>query len=478
MDHKLYGVCHDRDSGDALIRVPRVLKVSIGLPGGTGMKCPDKHVYIDRAGKWVLQTGSVEDKKRKVLIKTFDTMEQCQSAFLHAEVAERYYPVRLPYFTFTKPGHDGTQWPDWDAIKQHGPLPTAIPVIMVEDDPLSAEYQLWSSSELRCHGNGREAQRLVTMDPEQREAKRAKAEGKRRFPIVDGCATKGCPFYALNLPIDQQKKKGADCKPHGELRFQLTGNLMLGGTAYYVTTGKRSIVNLYSCLEQFKAVTGGRVAGVQMMLVMAPYRTKTPDGKNTTQYAVHLEFRADQAAALRSKLLAATEQFYASGIVPQAPQLGPGAPPAVAPETPIPIEGQPVTEKAAPGEEDFAAETAQAAAFTSEFTSGGDDAAEDFTEHGDGEGTEQVKPIDTIIDPTLAGQMYGAGKAKFGWNRGKTDQEFHDFLASDGGDMDKAKIAFMKHLEMIGTGATVEEPAAKGEAQQSSKIDPPDEYER
>jgi hypothetical protein len=53
--------------------------------------------------------------------------------------------------------------------------------------------------------------------------------------------------------------------------------------------------------------------------------------------------------------------------------------------------------------------------------------------------------------------------------------QFQAFFATEV-ELNKAKLAFMRHLEMIGTGATVEEPTPK---QQPAGAPPKgDEYER
>jgi phage recombination protein Bet len=86
-----------------------------------------------------------------------------------------------------------------------------------------------------------------------------------------------------------------------------------------------------------------------------------------------------------------------------------------------------------------------------------------------------VKPLYEYFDSTLADQVYAADNAKFGRTPPQTDQEFHDFLRTEV-SLGNAKLAFMRHLEMIGTGATVEEPTPK---QQPAGAPPKgDEYER
>lgn len=450
----LYGLTHDRETGAPMVRIPRVLKVSIGVPKG-----PDKHVWIDLEGKWVVETRSQgEGKKRgEATLKTFEKMREARDYYNRAKVPDRPYPIRLAYFTFTKVGHDGSQSPDWSAIEKHGSLPTSIDIVLVEDEPFLAEFQYWNSAELLCHGDGRNAERLVSFGAGLQKqfhaaAELGKKEDKRRFTIKDGCATRECPYYQQNNDVDKPLK-GADCKPHGELRFQLIGNPMLGGTGYYVTTGKRSIRNLFSSLETFRAVTGGRVAGIPMKMVVGPYKTQTPGGRPQTQYAVHLEFRADSAPDLRRKMIAAASEFQSAGIVDRStPLLSlPAGPRSVDPQ------GEPD-----PGND----EAVDARHFVDEFVAGNpsEDERENFEAHGardveeepEGRGDDSVvESADKILNPVLVGEYIAWAKKHRNRSRKDVDEMVTDLLNSGSSKKD---VETQMLRDIASTKGSVSEP--------------------
>ena len=289
----MYGLTHEGDGTPRVIE-PKTTKVGIGLAKGKAI-----HVYLDMAGKWVVMVG--KDPKR------FETKVEAKAFYRQAKpnAPERAYPQRLPYFTFSRIAPTGDHEPDWDAIESHGPLPVEIDLVFTKDEPLAASYQMWGSSERKCEGDGINAMRVISMastDAEKDLADEAERNGEKYFPIVNGCYTRGCPYGK------GQGDKPPACKPHGRLLFQLLNAPRLGGTAYFDTTGWRSISQLFSCISTFKAVTGrgdaanGFVAGIPLKMVLRPYRTQH-NGKATTQYGVALEFRADSAFDLKRQLI-------------------------------------------------------------------------------------------------------------------------------------------------------------------------------
>lgn len=480
IDKPLYGITHDSETGDAIISLPRILKVSIGVPKG-----PDKHVWIDRAGKWQVEIGTRNGNKREKKRHPFETMEEARAFYDRTEAGERPYPISLQYFTFTKSGHSGAQTPDWEAINKHGPLPTSIDIVFIEEGPLDREFQYWNSAELICHGDGKDAERLVSFGPGLQNqyakiAKQAGEEGKRRFQVKGGCAMGDCPYYQNNnLRTGRKPLDVATCKSHGELRFQLLDNPMLGGTAYFVTTGKKSIRNLFNSFKSFYAYTPS-IAGIPMQLVVGPYKTKTPDKKTVTKYAVHLQFRADSAPALIRKMIAAATEFRRAGVTEGLQALPVGTtPPALAgPKRPEPtpaeeqVEARRFTEEFIAGAPDPDDETPEE---EETFEAHAEATPEEEPEDGGGADDEDpVRPLDTIVDPTLAGQMYGKAKTLYKWGRRKVDEEFHDFLVTEGGDIAKTTVVFMRHLEMVVTGSATQEPAA----QQHGGLPKDAEYER
>jgi hypothetical protein len=123
----------------------------------------------------------------------------------------------------------------------------------------------------------------------------------------------GCSYR--DEVVKGNREYPSPCKPGGSLRFQLANNIRVGGTAYYHTTGYRSISQIFSCIEQIKALTGGRLAGIPLKMVLRSYTTKH-NGQSATQYAVSLEFRAEDLQALRKNLIEQAFRFRQLAGVP------------------------------------------------------------------------------------------------------------------------------------------------------------------
>lgn len=313
--NKLYGVTHDKQTGESIVRVPRLLKIGIGVSRGPGI-----HTWIQWDEKreklqWVFRCYAATkqgDKPSWFISKTRVEMldkngesnrTQAEDVYrqLSKQVAECKYPQKLAYFTFTHPiivDKAELFEPDFEAIEKHGPTPTSVDIVLMEDDPLRAEYAMWSTSELKCHGDGRNALRVLSM-ADKETAKQY--EGERFFPITT-CACGGCEYFA------SKDGKPAPCKPSADLSFHLLNDIRIGGTAYFHTSGYRSISYLFSSLEQLRQLTGGRLRGVPVRMSLRAYKTKH-DGQVATQYGVWLEFRAENVAALRKNLIQAAMEF-------------------------------------------------------------------------------------------------------------------------------------------------------------------------
>ncbi len=296
----MYGVTHNMD-GTARVQVPKTVKVGIGLPAG-----PSIYAYINGEKQWVVVVGKEG--------RAFPNKQEAQKFYRATKpnAPKREYPQRLPFFIFTRVSPDGTFEPEWDAIESCGPLPTEVDIVFVSDEPFTASYQMWTATERKCEGDGQDAMRICSMaatDEEKALAKQAEAKGEKYFPIKGGCWMHGCRF---SKPPDERHP--APCRPHGRLLFQLFNAIRLGGTAYYDTTGFRSISQIYSCLETFKTVSGkgrpenGFVAGIPLKLVLRPYKV-AHNGKSATQYGVALEFRASSAIELKKQLVEHAVQY-------------------------------------------------------------------------------------------------------------------------------------------------------------------------
>jgi hypothetical protein len=149
---------------------------------------------------------------------------------------------------------------------------------------------------------------LAATPAEKALAEQARKEGKRYFPIVNGCYNFGCKY--ARPTFEDGKEKAPLCKPHGRLQFQLMHALSLGGTAQFDTTSYRSVANLFSSLMIFATWTGkgdpqaGRVAGLPLKLVLHAHKTRQGGA-----YNVSLEFRAESVTGLMKQLGTAAAEF-------------------------------------------------------------------------------------------------------------------------------------------------------------------------
>lgn len=301
--NKLFGVTHDPDGTPRVIE-PKSVKVGIGLAKG-----PALHAYIDLQRQWVIVSGYGPEQKRE----RFEEKERAQMRYreLKRDAIERKYPERLPYFTFTHMSSSGDMEPDWDIIEYHGPVPTEIDVIFVNEDPFSAAYQLWTATERKCWGDGKTALRLTSMAAtadEKAQAAESIRKGEKSFPVTS-CWLAGCQY---SKPTSDRP---SPCRAVGRLCFQLLRTPRLGATAVFNTAGYRSISQIFSSLEIFKRATNGHVAGIPLKMVLRPYRVNF-SGRLSTQYAVSLEYRAESVVALKQQIIDQALQFQIAGREP------------------------------------------------------------------------------------------------------------------------------------------------------------------
>ena len=355
---KLYGVLHE-PSGRRIMRQVRVLKVGIGVPTG-----PDVHVWIDQNHQWCVEVGTYVNGKRQSQVKRLAQRADAEAFYAQQRrtAPERNAPRKLPYFTFLRTDSQGKFVHDFDTIELHGPVPTEIDIVFLNEQAFGASFQAWSTSKLLCEGNGIDARRNVDwpQSPDERAlAEQARKQNQRFFPILGGCYTGGCRFA-----IGDKRQ----CKPHGKLTFQLTNAPTLGGSCQFDTTGFRSIAQLAGSLDQIRLMTGrgspeaGSVAGIPLKFVLRPYKVQVGE-KSSIQYGVSLEFRAKSLEEMARLLYAHTAEFRQLVALP-AP-----ANPLDAESTSALPEASYVPEEAPgdPGAAETPEEAAEAAAMTGEF---------------------------------------------------------------------------------------------------------------
>jgi hypothetical protein len=377
---KLYGLLHET-SGLPRNHQVKILRVAIGAPKG-----PDVHAFIDSEGKWTIERGYYEGKKRTPKKATFATRADAEAAYREARKSGDVspYPRKFAYFTFLKMRSDGQYSADFAAIEQHGSYPTEVDVVFLANEPMEAEYQWWTAAELKCHGDGLNAERrldLAASDAEKKLVEIATAEGSRFFAIERGCFAAGCKHAKGEKPV---------CKPHTRLYFQLLNSPRIGGSCTFETTGFRSTSQLFSCIRQIKSITGrgdperGTIAGIPLKLVLRPYRT-SHNGQPSIQYGVSLEARDENVFALLRKINASADEFQEAARL-QAPlkQIS-GAPP---------VESEPDVDADAP-------------AMAAEFYHVEED------EDAQWEGQEEAagdSPAQTVREPRRKSETEGAGK--------------------------------------------------------------------
>jgi hypothetical protein len=106
---------------------------------------------------------------------------------------------------------------------------------------------------------------------------------------------------------------------------------------------------MFSSIETFKGITGGRVAGIPLKMVLRPYKV-TFQGKAATQYGVSLEYRAGTAKALKQTLAEQALDFCLAGREPQK-QLAGYAPAGQGQPEPIDIPAAAIADEFAPGQD-------------------------------------------------------------------------------------------------------------------------------
>ena len=272
------------------MRESKLLKVGIGLPRGKAL-----NVWItvqDGKRVWKVVSGYEQGKMQTWTFATRQEAEACYNAKIGTAPICKY-PRKISFFTFSRSvmTEEGETFvPDFAAIEANGPTPTEIDIILFDDNPFTGSFQMWSTTEKKCQGDGINALRVLSMAPPEIQKELA---GEKYFPIVEGCWTRGCQY--ANQP------KG--CKPSGDLKFQLASSIRLGGTAYFHTTGFRSISQIFSSLERIKMLTRGRMVGLPLKATLKGYKVK-PAGaeKSSTQYGVSLELRAEDMEKLKQML--------------------------------------------------------------------------------------------------------------------------------------------------------------------------------
>lgn len=312
----MIGLTHDGNA-TPLIRAVKATRVGIGIPKGKAVL-----VYIDGDpkerstwiwkilfGQWVPPASGNGDPKFK-MVEVFSTKSaaEAESWYLknRDKAADPGYPQKISFFTFTKKSViseakkiEEFQEPDFAAIAAHGPRPKEIDILLMDENPLLInEYAMYSKSEKQCYGDGEIGMRVLSMAKsaeEKKLAEEAKASGERYFPVLNGCATNGCPYYP-----------NGGCKPSLTMAFQLMNSLRIGSTAFFTTTAINSSWKINSGIADLRSKARS-IAGKPVKLCVSPIRTNHIDPKTQKampglSYGVHIELRAEDLEQMRKML--------------------------------------------------------------------------------------------------------------------------------------------------------------------------------
>ena len=250
----IFNLTH-REDMTPIQRLAVAYKVSIGEPAKDGKNYPSKSDYFhirakNGSGDWIDDVAFGEALRQKYMPE------------IETEQGKRRMPLR-----------------EFD-------------IVLLSDDieeVFRTELAWWSSSEKKCFGNGKEAQRSITALPKDQQA-----QYSERWIPWEPCGDT-CP-----------EMESGKCKPSGALYFIFKDRPIMGSVAAYYTTSYETVRRIHSSLLQIQTLTGGRLKGIPLKIVVRPGRTRyEQDGKakTGTAFFVNIEFRQEDYAQLIPALL-------------------------------------------------------------------------------------------------------------------------------------------------------------------------------
>jgi len=189
-------------------------------------------------------------------------------------------PQKLDHFVVTTLQRDaaGRLMPDtalMSRLNQNNGKLTEIPVRLLYDDlelNFQARYACYRGVRCWCTGDGETAQRS--------------AGDNGKYQTVPCPCERRDPIYS-----------GQDrCKILGTLQVLIEGTDRIGGIWKYRTTSWNSVNAILSSLTLIKAITGGPLAGIPLIMVLSPKTVTVPTtGQAMVIYVVSLEYRGNEA---------------------------------------------------------------------------------------------------------------------------------------------------------------------------------------
>ncbi len=222
------------------------------------------------------------------------------------------YPQKLDYFMAETKNVKG-EWVEDESLEEllrrkysrevdgkFTPL-REFDVVFLSDDieeVFKTEYAMWSASEKQCSGDGLKAMRALSIIQDKAILDENKGQ---RYAEWTPCGDT-CP-----------EKIAKKCKPSGSLYFMLLDKPVLGSVSVFFTTSYRSVLQIHSSLTQIKELTGGRLKGIPLRIVLRPGKTSYQDPKNgerktSNAFFVNIEFRHADHSQILPALLNASIQ--------------------------------------------------------------------------------------------------------------------------------------------------------------------------
>ena len=183
-------------------------------------------------------------------------------------------PRKLDHFLITTLQRDqaGNFLPDTDLnnkFNKNGGKLTEIPIRLLYDDielNFMTRYACYKGAKCWCSGDGEIAQQ---------------DDGKGKYKSVACPCERTEPLYA-----GQDK-----CKILGTLQVLIADTNRIGGVWKFRTTSWNSVNAILSSLTLIKALTGGPLAGIPLMMVLSPKTVTVPStGQAMVAYVVSLEY--------------------------------------------------------------------------------------------------------------------------------------------------------------------------------------------
>ena len=189
-------------------------------------------------------------------------------------------PKKLDHIVITTMQRDaaGRLMPDTDLMAQINPggnKLTEIPIRLLYDDidlNFFTRYACYKGSRCWCSGDGEEASRLT-------------GENGNYQPVP-------CPCERQD-PMYQGQDK---CKTLGTLSALIEGVNRVGGVWSFRTTSFNSVNAILSSMALIKAITGGPLSGIPLMLVLSPKTVTIPTtGKPMVVFVMSIEYRGTES---------------------------------------------------------------------------------------------------------------------------------------------------------------------------------------